>query len=440
MRFAAVISADHNDPPHYTKWTTKARQQAHIDDFKRPFGLSNDKNSPLAMLVVKSMLLTGFDAPQAQVIYLDRMIQQAELLQAVARVNRTAPNKAYGLVVDYHGVSAQLSEALAAYSEGGQMDPDAEAAMRPLTDEIEKLEPQRQRVRQLFVLRGVEPVPTPDAIEACVQLLAGERLRAEFDLALRTFQTTIDIVLPRPEALAYVADANLFGKIAVYTRLRYRDTLDGNFDPHKFSEKVRGLLDRHITALDLSRKIEPVRITSADFAKHIGGIASNRAKASEMEHALRHHIREHIDTDPVYYQKLSNRLDEIIDRLKQRWDQIALEFQELIAEVIDGRTDEDRTGLDPATELPFHSLLAERVSSCEADTGDRLILLTGEMVAQIRKITGVIGFWDNATKQDDLRKAVKRALDDSDLFAYGELNMLAVGVVELAKANQHRLR
>ena len=60
------------------------------------------------------MLLTGFDAPQAQVLYLDRLIQEAELLQAVARVNRTAPKKSYGLVVDYYGVSAQLATALAA--------------------------------------------------------------------------------------------------------------------------------------------------------------------------------------------------------------------------------------------------------------------------------------------------------------------------------------
>lgn len=66
--------------------------------------------------------------------------------------NRTAPDKRHGLVVDYYGVSTQLTEALAAYMSDGQMDPDAEAALRPLTTEIERLEPQRQRVRQLFVV------------------------------------------------------------------------------------------------------------------------------------------------------------------------------------------------------------------------------------------------------------------------------------------------
>ena len=85
-----MISGDHNDPPHYAPWTDKQRQQAHIDSFKLPLGSADNKHSPLALLIVKSMLLTGFDAPQAQVLYLDRLIQEAELLQAIARVNRTA--------------------------------------------------------------------------------------------------------------------------------------------------------------------------------------------------------------------------------------------------------------------------------------------------------------------------------------------------------------
>ena len=56
-------------------------------------------------------------------------------------------------------------------------------------------------------------------------------------------------------------------------------------------------------------------------------MGSDRAKASEMEHAVRHHIRTHVDEDPVYYGKLSERIDEILDRLEERWDQIALELE-----------------------------------------------------------------------------------------------------------------
>ncbi|MXY75679.1 MAG: type I restriction endonuclease subunit R [Acidimicrobiia bacterium] len=441
LDFVPVISGDHNDPPHYGQWTHKPSQQQHIDSFKLPLGLGDEKHSPVALLIVKSMLLTGFDAPQAQALYLDRLIQEAELLQAIARVNRTAPKKDHGLVVDYYGVSAQLTRALTAYAnaDGKILDPDVDGALRPLITEIEKLEPQRQRIRQLFVQRGIDPVPTVGAIEACVQLLADERLRAEFDVALRTFLTTFDTVLPRPEALPFVDDVNLFGEIQIRTRRRYRDTPDGDFDPYKYKEKVRQLIDAHVTVLDLSQKIKPLPITDPAFHAHVKAMGSDRAQASEMEHAARYHVRTHLDEDPVYYAKLSERIDEILDRLEERWDQIAFELEELIDEMNAGRTDEEDTGLDPATELPFHNQMAEKLATSESDASTRLIDLTRHLVDRIRQIIRVVGFWDNAHKQDELRKAIKRTLDDSDLFDFDSLDESSAELVALAKANQHRL-
>ena len=439
LDFAAVISADHNDPPHYAQWTNKQRQQERIDSFKLPLGTTGQGTAPLGLLIVKSMLLTGFDAPQAQVIYLDRMIQEAELLQAVARVNRTAQKKDAGLVVDYYGVSAQLTQALAAYmSASGEIDPDVGGALRPLTHEIEKLEPQQQRLRQIFMQRGVEP--TTDSAEDCVHLLGDERLRTEFDVALRAFLNTLNTVLPRPAALPFIGHLKLFGEIQVQTRRRYRDTPDGDFDPRKYQEKIRLLIDEHITVLDLEHKIPPVRINDVAFAEHVNQIDSDRTKASEMEHALRHHIREHIDEDPAYYGKLSQRIDDILERLEDRWDQIALEFEDLITDVNEGPSDEDNTGLDPTTELPFHNQMVEKVATSQPDANEQLITLTTSLVNEIRRIIGVIGFWDNATKQDDLRKAIKRFLDDSQLFEWDSLDELSVELVALAKANQRRLK
>ncbi|MYA74786.1 MAG: type I restriction endonuclease subunit R [Acidimicrobiaceae bacterium] len=440
LDFAAVISVgDHNDPPHYSQWTDKQRQQEHIDRFKLPLGAAGQGTAPLGLLIVKSMLLTGFDAPQAQAIYLDRMIQEAELLQAVARVNRTAQKKDSGLVVDYYGVSAQLTQALAAYmGASGDIDPDVDGALRPLTHEIDKLEPQRERLRQIFVQRDVEP--TTESAEDCVHLLGDERLRTEFDVALRAFLNTLNTVLPRPAALPFIGDLKLFGEIQVQTRRRYRDTPEGDFDPSKYQEKIRRLIDEHITVLDLEHRIPPVRINDVAFAEHVSQIDSDRTKASEMEHALRHHIREHVDEDPAYYSKLSQRIDDILDRLEDRWEQIALEFEDLIADVNDGPTDEDHTGLDPTTELPFHNQMVEKVASSEPDASERLIALTDSLVAEIRRIIGTVGFWDNATKQDDLRKVIKRSLDDSDLFTLTSLDELSVELVALAKANQHRLK
>ena len=98
------------------------------------------------------------------------------------------------------------------------------------------------------------------------------------------------------------------------------------------------------------------------------------------------------------------------------------------------------SGLDPATELPFHSQMANEVTSSSPEAPDKLIGFTRELVAQIRRIISVVGFWDNATKQDELRKTIKRSLDESDLFKFDSLDELAVELVALAKANQHRLQ
>lgn len=437
LDFAPVISADHNDPPEYHLWSDKLRQKVRTNLFKRPLGPVTEKTDPLAILIVKSMLLTGFDAPHAQVLYLDRLIQEAELLQAIARVNRTAPKKSYGLVVDYYGVAGQLTQALAAYtSTDGVIEPDVDGALRPLVAEIAKLDPQRERIRQLFVQRGVDP--SVETIDDCVLLLEDERLRAEFDVALKQFMNTFDTVLPRPEALPFVDAVNLYGEIQVLTSRRYRDDIDGDFDPHKYKEKVRRLIDQHITVLDLSQRIAPIKVTDAEFAEHVRGIVSPRTKASEMEHAIRHHIREHVDEDPAYYDRLSQRVDEILDKLEDRWEQIAL-FEEIISEINAGRSDEADTGLDPTTELPFHGLMAERVASSDGAAADGLTALTRSLVGDVRSQIAVVGFWENTTKQDELRKSIKRSLDDSNLFAFDDLDELAVDLVALAKANQRRL-
>ena len=349
-------------------------------------------------------------------------------------------------MVDYYGVSAQLNVALAAYtsSDGLLRRPTSTAALRPLTAEIEKLEPQRERSPPDYSCSGaLNPPPTEPGIETCVQLLADERLRAEFDVALRMLLNTFDTVLPRPAGAALhrrrqPSSAEIQMQRPMPLPRHPRRRLRPPQIPRRRSAGCWTVTSPRWTS---AAKSNPCASPLPDFAEqHQRASARHRAKASEMEHAMRFHIREHLDEDPVHYQKLSRRIDEILDRLKERWEQIALEFQELIDEVRAGRTDADQTGLDPATELPFHSLMAERVANSEPDTTDRLIGLTRGLVADIRKMISVVSFWDNATKQDDLRKAVKRALDDSTLFSFDSLDELAVELVALAKANQHRLR
>ncbi len=94
METAVVISGDHNDPESWWDWSDKAEQEDRIKRFKRKLSPEKtEKTDPLSILVVNNMLLTGFDAPVEQVLYLDRKIVAHDLLQAIARVNRTCGAK-----------------------------------------------------------------------------------------------------------------------------------------------------------------------------------------------------------------------------------------------------------------------------------------------------------------------------------------------------------
>ena len=116
LEIAAVFSGDHNDPESWWEWADKDKQEDHIKRFKRQLAPERtDKTDPLSILVVNNMLLTGFDAPVEQVLYLDRKIVAHDLMQAIARVNRTCGQKRCGYVVDYIGVARHLHEALKDY-------------------------------------------------------------------------------------------------------------------------------------------------------------------------------------------------------------------------------------------------------------------------------------------------------------------------------------
>ena len=312
LDFVPVISGEQNDPADWAQWTDKAKQEAVITQFKNPLPVEGDADpehtSPVAFLIVKSMLLTGFDAPAEQVMYLDRHIKEAELLQAIARVNRTAHGKNAGYVVDYYGVAENLKVALAAYAAE-----DVEGAMTSIADQVPLLAERRQRVRNLFEARGIDRFDTQADQDACVEALADERLRAAFEAAFKLFTMSMEIVLPRPEALPFVPDAKAFGAIAFAARRRYRD--EAGFDASLYGSKVRRLIDDHVEALGIEQKIPPISITAADFDTKVADLHSDRAKASEMEHAIRYHLREHWDEDPEHYARLSERLEEIIEEL-----------------------------------------------------------------------------------------------------------------------------
>jgi type I restriction enzyme R subunit len=344
IEFAPIISGGNNDDPAWKSWTDGAAHEQLIKRFQKPLlpdatGTKPSLSDPLAFLVVKSMLLTGFDAPIEGVMYLDRPIREAELLQAIARVNRTGFGKRCGLVVDYYGVAQHLQEALAAYA-----DEDMQGALASLKDEVPVLRDRHLRVVDLFRQQGIDSL---DDTEACVAALGSEKLRAEFTVKLKAFLASLDTVLPRPEGLPYSGDAKRLAYIYARARNRYKDTPVLGKD---VGAKVRRLIDDHVISLGIDPKIPPIQLNDAEFDTHLARTVNNRAKASEMEHAIRSHLRKHLDEDPVLYRKLSERLSDILKTLGEQWNEVIAQLQKLIDELRSGQA----STADAPSDLPEH--------------------------------------------------------------------------------------
>ncbi len=415
LEFASVISSDKQDPDTWKQWTQKNHQEAHIERFKKP--LAEDS---LSILIVKNMLLTGFNAPLEQVLYLDRGMKEYELLQAIARVNRIYDDtKKYGLVVDYYGVD--IAAALSVYD-----NVDVEQALFDIRAELPKLRDRHQRVIELFQEHGC----TINDLDSCVDLLRDERLRVEFNNYLKNFLDTLDSILPRPETLPYVKDAKKLGLIKKSVADLYRDE---KLNIVSAKEKVWALIDQYIESQGIDPKVPPIDIMSLDFSTHVQRHRSIKAQAAEMEFAARHHISVHLDEDPVYYRNLSDRLKEILESLADNWEEKVQALRQYTESIQAGRTT-DQTGLDPKTQLPFLSILGEHSDKALTELAAATVEICDRIRQEVQRVN-----WERPVIQEDLRKWIAGYLDDSDLVPYDQLEIVADKLVQLAVKNRNNL-
>ncbi|MBA7658381.1 hypothetical protein ES703_66332 [subsurface metagenome] len=348
---AVLISGSNNDPQHLKKQhKTKAEEKEIIRQFKE------EPVDKLAIIVVCDKLLTGFDAPVEQVMYIDRSLKEHTLLQAIARVNRTAEKKDYGLVVDYWGISRDLQEALGVFQVT-----DIAGALTPKTDELPRLE-----TRHRAAMRFFDKVEKSD-LEACIKVLEPEDIRADFDLAFRRFSQSMDMILPDPAALRYGADLKWLGKVRNAARARFRDS---SLDLYSCGAKVRQLIEEHIRTDGIQKLLEPVSIFSKKFDEVVAALTSPEAKASEIEHAIRHEIHVRLEENPVFYESLKARLEKIIEERKQERISAAEELRYLNTLVEEmrniGKTAQD-LGFSETEYALYKILAADSSSSGESE-------------------------------------------------------------------------
>lgn len=407
---AVLISGSNNDPQRLKK---HHKSQADEKEIIRSF--KEDPIDKLSIIVVCDKLLTGFDAPVEQVMYLDSPLKEHTLLQAIARVNRTADKKDYGLVVDYWGVSRDLQEALGVFQVS-----DIVGALTPKTEELPRLE-----ARHRSVMRFFDKVDNSD-LEACIKVLEPEDIRADFDLAFRRFSQSMDMVLPDPAALRYSADMKWLGKVRNAAQARFRDS---SLDLSACGEKVRQLIEEHIRTTGIKKLLEPVSIFSKKFDEMVEALTTPEAKASEIEHAIRHEIHVRLDEDPVFYQSLKARLEQIIEQRKQERISAAEELKQLEALV-----NEMRNVGKEAQDLGFTETeyaLCKLINNGAQEIKEECKELTHQVAEAIEK-HAVIDWIHKDDVQREMRKQIKGILR-SKSYQFDEIETLTAKIVDLAR-------
>jgi type I restriction enzyme R subunit len=419
---AVIISGDHNDEKRFWDYTDGTKQKKQIEDFKKPLG-TGDGQSDLSILIVKDMLLTGFDAPIAQVMYLDRKLTDHTLLQAIARVNRTNKNKFRGYIVDYFGLSDYLSEALEMFS-----NEDVAGALVDLKDEIPVLKNAHTRVLKHF--HGLDL----DDFDLCILSLKEDIKRQTFQTDFRIFAKQMDIILPDPAATPFLRDLKRLGKIAVGARNLYRDE---QLDIAGVGAKVRELIEEHVFSTGINPKIAPVDLLAADYKEQLNEHKSSRAQASEIENAIKHHIKINLEGDPEYYKKLSERLEDIIRQYGEKWDEL-VQLLLVLRDNIDSdhKKEADDLGLS-INELAFYNIMMAELANVGGDTVEessvaRVKWVVEMLAAKLEEESKIVDFFDKWDEEKRIKREIKRTIIEH--FDESLVKPVTERFMELAKA------
>lgn len=450
-----VTMMDNNEPGYVSLARRQAQELDAVENFKKDFNFDKPETG-VAILCVCDRLLTGFDAPVEQAMYLDKNLQEHDLMQAIARVNRTKVMKngyvkEHGIVIDYFGVAQHLKDALAIYTEIDEKElSDLGAYFKGLDKEIPVLESRYRRLLQLFIEYGVKDIEAFinqriadkkaewDIVEECVRLGSDVKFRAQFDTYIKAFFDSLDLLFNASMAKDYYVPAKRLSYILIRMRDRYKDeTLDLKWA----GAKVRKLIDKYLESVGIDPKIPPVKLLSADFPKVLDAHnKTSRAKASEMEHAIRWHIKVHMDKDPALYTRFNERLQGILDKHKNHWDVIVTELTKLRDEISAGRSTPDP--MVPTHVAPFFDLI---VMIGGIDKTDEKILkqtaiITSKIFELIKNGLSVPNFWDKPSERRQLESDIRDELEFSGIKELNENAAIITNeLISLAKNRENEV-
>ncbi len=280
------------------------------------------KYGDIDILIVVDKLLTGFDAPKATVMYIDKEMKEHTLLQAIARVNRLYEGKDFGFIIDYRGLFEKLDDAMNMYSgdnlSGFDLD-DIKGSVKSILSIVSSLRQSYTDLIGMFIT-----IKNKEDSEEYEILLGDEKLRGKFYTELSIFSRNLAVALQSQEVYKAVDKEELdkykqsfifYQKLRRYVKLRYADDID-----HKsYEEKMRKLMNTHIISEELIRITPPTDILNSRACdKEIETLNTSGAKADYIASRLTKSININKNSDPIYYKKFSEKVQKAIDEYKER--------------------------------------------------------------------------------------------------------------------------
>lgn len=274
------------------------------------------------ILIVCSKLLTGFDAPICQVLYIDKELKEHGLLQAIARTNRLHDGKEYGLIVDYRGLIQKLDAAMDMYSGAGLENFESGDLRGVVIDVLEALGQLRTAYTNLIdIFTDIKDLDDTEAVEVA---LADEKRREQFYNLLCAFGRALNLALnseqvyaalPGEERKKYQDCFVFFSKVRRSVKIRYCDAIDNS----EYEPLMQNLLDTHLSVAGLKQITSPVDILNKDdFEQELEELGSLHAKADAITSRLSKSISAKYEENPAYYDSFSKRTKDALDQYKEK--------------------------------------------------------------------------------------------------------------------------
>ena len=383
-------------------------------EIKNAFG----REDGVEILIVVDKLLTGFDEPRNTVLYIDKPLKEHSLLQAIARVNRLFEGKEFGHIIDYRGVLGELNAALNTYNALEGFDSaDVEGMITDIQSEIRKLGEHHAALWAIF-----DGVPNKRDMEALERHLEPEDRRQQFYEALAQFARTLKVALASapfaettPEAVidTYKEDFKFFHNLRASVRQRYAEVIDYK----EYEGKIRGLLNRHIRASEVTQLTNVVNIFDTEaFAYEVERVVGNAAKADTIANRIKRTLTEHLERDPATYRRFGQMIDETIQSYRDgRITEVEYlkRMQEILGDVQQGAVRDVPAKLTsyPAAQ-PYWSQLRELALPFDADGAAPT---HGDLLADMAIALEAIIAWRKVrdwTRNSDVQNAMRNELED----------------------------